>query len=152
LDPKSSNSQVLVVKNLYVVTHPQSQHHTDGRVGGWFDNELTDLGLRQAANIARRIHERLPQDAPVELYSSDLLRAYQTAEVIAQRLRVPIQTTPDLREKSYGEAEGKPQDWLDERFIYPQSSAIGWITAKGSMAQRASASLPKEFIAQWIVS
>ncbi|MGH2561315.1 MAG: histidine phosphatase family protein [Thermomicrobiales bacterium] len=107
------------MKHLYVVTHAQSQHHTEGRVGGWYDNGLTDLGLSQASRIGQRIRELLPADAPVEFYSSDLMRAYQTAEAIARLIRAPIQTTADLREKSYGDAEGKPQSWLDERFVYP---------------------------------
>jgi probable phosphoglycerate mutase len=119
LHAESLHSQERALKTLYVVTHPQSQHHVDGRVGGWYDSGLTDLGLRQAARIAQRIRELLPEDAPAELYASDLLRAYQTAEAIAQRIRVPIQSTADLREKSYGDAEGKPQAWLDERFVYP---------------------------------
>lgn len=107
------------MKHLYVVTHPQSKHHIDGCVGGWYDSGLTDLGLSQAGNIAQRLRELLPEGAPVELYSSDLRRAYQTAEAIAHQIRAPIQTTVDLREKSYGDAEGKPQAWLDERFLYP---------------------------------
>ncbi|MDQ4026053.1 MAG: histidine phosphatase family protein, partial [Actinomycetota bacterium] len=106
------------MKTLYVVTHPQSKHHAEGRVGGWFDSGLTELGLSQAASIGQRIRELLPEDAPADLHSSDLLRAYQTAEAIAHRIRAPIQTTADLREKSYGDAEGKPQSWLDERFIH----------------------------------
>jgi probable phosphoglycerate mutase len=111
------------VKHLYVVTHPQSQHHIDGLVGGWYDSGLTDLGLSQASHIGQRIRTLLPEGAPAELYSSDLLRAYQTAEVIANRLRTPIQTMSDLREKSYGDAEGKPQAWLDERFVYPSKTS-----------------------------
>ena len=106
------------LKHLYVVTHPQSQHHVDGLVGGWYDSGLTDLGLSQALRIGQRIRELFPEDAPAELYSSDLLRAYQTAEAIADRIGAPIQTTADLREKSYGEAEGRPQSWLDERFVH----------------------------------
>ena len=51
-------------KTLYVVTHPQSTHHTDGLVGGWYDSELTDLGLSQAALIGRRVRELLPKNAP----------------------------------------------------------------------------------------
>jgi 2,3-bisphosphoglycerate-dependent phosphoglycerate mutase len=47
---------------------------------------------------------------------------YQTAEAIARHIDRPIQTTPDLREISYGDAEGKPQSWLDERFIHPPRS------------------------------
>ncbi len=116
---KSPHSQEIVMKNLYVVTHPQSKHHTDGLVGGWYDSGLTDLGLSQASRIGQRIRELLPVDARAELYSSDLMRAYQTAEAIANRIRAPIQTTADLREKSYGDAEGKPQSWLDERFVHP---------------------------------
>ena len=107
------------MKHLYVVTHPQSRHHVEGLVGGWFDSELTDLGLSHASRVGQRIRELLPEDVPAELYSSDLLRAYQTAEAIAHRIRAPIQMTSDLREKSYGDAEGKLQAWLDERFVYP---------------------------------
>jgi 2,3-bisphosphoglycerate-dependent phosphoglycerate mutase len=107
------------VKHLYVVTHTQSRHHVEGLVGGWYDSELTDLGQRQAARIGQRLRDLIPEDAPVELYASDLKRAHQTAEAISQRLDVPIVTTADLREKSYGEAHGKLQSWLDERFVIP---------------------------------
>ena len=31
------------MKHLYVVTHPQATHHTEGVVGGWYDSELTEL-------------------------------------------------------------------------------------------------------------
>ena len=107
------------MKHLYVVTHPQAAHHTAGLVGGWYDSELTELGLRQAASIALRLRQLIPADAPVELYTSDLRRAAQTAAIIGQEFGVPVQTTTDLREKSYGEAEGRPQAWLEERFVYP---------------------------------
>lgn len=107
------------MRQLYVVTHPQATHHVDGLVGGWYDSELTDLGLAQAEAIAQRLRETIPHDAPVELYASDLRRAYQTAEAIAAQVRVPIQTMSDLREISYGEAEGRPQAWLDARFRFP---------------------------------
>lgn len=107
------------MKQLYVVTHPQSKHHIERLVGGWYDSELTDLGQIQAQRIGQRLRALVPDDAPVELYSSDLKRAYQTAEEIARFVRAPIQSTTDLREKSYGEAEGHPQAWLDERFVFP---------------------------------
>jgi 2,3-bisphosphoglycerate-dependent phosphoglycerate mutase len=106
------------LKNLYVVTHAQSKHHTDGLVGGWYDSPLTDLGRSQASSIGQRIRELVPEHATTELYSSDLMRAYQTAEAIAHLIGAPIQGTADLRETSYGEAGGKPQSWLDERFVH----------------------------------
>lgn len=107
------------MKHLYVVTHPQAAHHTAGLVGGWYDSALTNLGRFHAARIAQRLRELVPEDAPVEIFSSDLQRARQTAEAIASALHTPIQTTPDLREISYGAAEGQPQAWLDARFVHP---------------------------------
>jgi probable phosphoglycerate mutase len=101
------------------VTHPQAAHHVAGLVGGWHDSALTELGVRHAERIGQRLRELIPNDAPTEVYSSDLQRARQTAEVIASALQTPIQTTPDLREISYGEAEGQPQAWLDARFVHP---------------------------------
>jgi probable phosphoglycerate mutase len=107
------------LKHLYVVTHPQATHHLDGLVGGWHDSELTELGWSQASAIGERIRELIPEESSAELHTSDLLRAALTAEVIAQRLAVPMQITSDLREISYGEAGGKPQAWLDKRFVFP---------------------------------
>jgi probable phosphoglycerate mutase len=107
------------MRNLYVVTHPQATHHTEGLVGGWYDSSLTELGLRHAVSIALRLRELIPADAPIELTASDLQRTAQTAEIIGQQFGVAAQMMADLREKSYGEAEGKPQAWLKERYVYP---------------------------------
>ncbi len=107
------------MKNVYVITHPESQHHVDDLVGGWFDSDLTERGVAHAEAIAEALAGRLPDGAPVEVFSSDLLRARRTAEIVAKRLGVDLTVDPDLREKSYGEAGGRPQAWLDERFIPP---------------------------------
>jgi len=88
-------------------------------VGGWFDSELTERGLREADRIAERIRELVPEGSEVELYASDLRRTAQTAQAIARRLGVEPALVKGLREKSYGEAEGRAQDWLDERFVPP---------------------------------
>ncbi len=99
---------------LYVVTHPQSIHHVEDRVGGWYDTPLTDHGRRQAEAIAVRLSV-LCAGETLRLTSSDLLRCSQTAEVIGRHLNVKHHLTPDLREMSCGVAEGKPQAWLDSR-------------------------------------
>lgn len=106
------------MRNLFVVTHPESTHHVDGRVGGWYDSELTPAGLRAAAAIGAALATRVgPGD--VEVVSSDLRRTLQTARAIGDALDAPVTTDPGLREKSYGDAEGRPQAWLDERFVPP---------------------------------
>ncbi|MCY1142939.1 histidine phosphatase family protein [Actinoplanes sp. Pm04-4] len=104
------------MKTLYVVTHPEATHHVDGLVGGWFDSDLTPRGLDQAAKIAEQLAARAPN---AEVYSSDLLRTRRAAEIIAARLGTSAVLDSDLREKSFGEAGGRPQSWLDERFIPP---------------------------------
>lgn len=68
----------VTVQNIHVVTHPQGTHHREGLVGGWFDSDLTDLGLRQADAIARALFLSL-QGEPAETVSSDLRRAQRTA-------------------------------------------------------------------------
>jgi probable phosphoglycerate mutase len=107
------------MRSLYVVTHPESGHHVSGLVGGWHDDGLTVRGLRQAARIAARIRELVPAGSSSEIYSSDLVRAAQTAALIAQALDTEPVLTRGLREISYGSAEGRPQAWLDERFLPP---------------------------------
>ena len=104
------------MRTIYLVAHPHAQHHVDGLVGGWYDSDLTELGRRQAAAIAADLDRRLG-GGPVEITSSDLLRARQTAEIIQGLSGGQLRLDPDLREKSYGEAEGKPKSWLQERQI-----------------------------------
>jgi len=83
-----------------------------------YDSALTDFGRRQADSVAVRIAELVDDRRPVEVYSSDLLRAAQTAEPIGARLGAPVTLWSDLRERSYGVAGGKPNAWLDGRVLF----------------------------------
>ena len=103
------------LKDLFVVTHTESIHHLEDKVGGWYDTALTPRGLRDAEATAERLAALIgPRE--VEIHSSDLLRASQTAAAIARRLGVPVSETADLREISYGVAGGRTQAWLDARY------------------------------------
>ncbi len=104
------------MRHIYLVTHPEAQHHVDGLVGGWYDSELTARGHQQAERIADVLATRIG-DQPVEIYSSDLRRTTQTAEHLAQRFSVDVHTDTRLRERTNGEADGRPQAWLTERRI-----------------------------------
>ncbi len=88
-------------------------------MGGWHDSELTELGRRQAAAVAARIAALVEGADDVEIHSSDLRRAVQTAGAIAARLGREVTYWPELREISYGAAEGQPQSWLAERLRPP---------------------------------
>lgn len=101
---------------MFIVTHPEAGHHVEGLVGGWYDSDLTQLGQRQADAVAAELERRL-DDGAVGIITSDLLRARHTAEIISTRIGGDVRLDPDLREKSYGEAEGRPKTWLQERQI-----------------------------------
>lgn len=102
---------------VLVVTHPEATHHVEKVVGGWHDSELTPAGLEDAAAIGRAVGGMIPADVPVEIFTSDLKRARQTAEIVAGHVTSEMTLDPRLREKSYGVAEGRPQAWLDARFV-----------------------------------
>ena len=108
-----------LVRSIYVITHPEATHHVEAVVGGWHDSRLTPAGIRAAVSIAQALRVRIPDNAQVEVISSDLQRARRTADETATSLAVEIVEDRRLRERSYGEAEGRPQEWLDQRFIPP---------------------------------
>jgi 2,3-bisphosphoglycerate-dependent phosphoglycerate mutase len=111
-----------VGRTIYVVTHPEATHHVDGLVGGWYDSDLTPAGLRDARTVAETLDALIPDDSGVTVVTSDSLRARRTAEVIAEVVGSVAVPDRRLREKSYGDAEGRPQSWLDERFIAPPAT------------------------------
>lgn len=108
------------VNELVVVTHPEATHHVEDRVGGWFDSELTDRGRDQAQRIAEVLRDEVRAGA--QLYSSDLRRTVQTAEIIAEAVRLEPRLLRELREKSYGEGEGMPDAQFRRRFVPPPAT------------------------------
>lgn len=99
------------MKNIITVQHTQSVHHTNGMVGSWTDWDLTELGKRQADNIGGNLKAELDGKDFI-IYSSDLARAKQTAEIVAKYFGVvPIFKT-ELRERNLGKCCGKSVQWL----------------------------------------
>jgi len=72
-----------------------------------------------AISIAEVLRARIPTGSEVEVISSDLRRAQRTAEEVGSLFGVAPILDRRLREKSYGEAEGRSQEWLDQRFVPP---------------------------------
>ncbi len=72
------------------------------RVQGFRDTPLNDTGRRQAAELA----ERLASDRIVSLWSSDLSRARETAEIVGRRLGLQPRPDARLREANRGRWEG----------------------------------------------
>ena len=87
---------------LYLVRHGQSAGNAEGRFGGHGPTPLSNLGRRQAECAA----EALAKEGVSAIYTSDLLRAVQTAEPLAKLIQVPINKTEAFRERHVGVLEG----------------------------------------------
>ncbi|WJV44866.1 histidine phosphatase family protein [Streptomyces flavofungini] len=107
------------MRSIYVIAHPEATHHIEKVVGGWHDSDLTPAGLSAAGDIARALRADISEGADVEVVTSDLRRAARTADAVGELFGVQPILDRRLREKSYGEAEGGPQEWLDRRFVPP---------------------------------
>ena len=90
------------VTRLFLVRHGQSDGNAEGRFGGHSPTPLSALGKEQAEATARA----LVREKIHHIYSSDLLRAVQTAEPLAAITDLPIITTPAFRERKVGVLEG----------------------------------------------
>lgn len=110
------------MRDVYVVAHPEATHHVEGVVGGWHDSQLTTDGARAAIRIGHALRTRVAGDACIELFSSDLLRTAETGRIVGEIIGAEPILDFRLREKSYGDAEGRSQEWLDQRFVPPPAT------------------------------
>lgn len=106
------------MKNIIAIQHTQSIQHTNGMIGSWTDWDLTELGVEQAKRIGRRLSQEIKNER-YTMYSSDLLRAKHTAEIVAGFLGIEPRFTDILREFDLGEAIGKSKDWARKNAICP---------------------------------
>lgn len=99
---------------IILTRHGQTLWNIEGRVQGSLDSPLTEKGILQARSLAGRL-----KDQTIDyIYSSDSLRAINTAEEIRRELGLEkIRTNPALREFSFGEWEGCI--WQELRVTYP---------------------------------
>jgi len=97
---------------ILLARHGETDWNAVGRWQGHTDRALTERGRRQAAELA----ERLAAVSIDAVYSSDLLRATETAEPVAKRLGLPLHTLPELREVDVGTWAGLTRDEVAARF------------------------------------
>jgi 2,3-bisphosphoglycerate-dependent phosphoglycerate mutase len=90
------------VTTLLLVRHGETDWNAEGRLQGQTDRPLSEYGRRQAQKLAEELAGE-PLDA---IYASDLARARETAEIVGERLGLPVVLDPELREKDWGSWEG----------------------------------------------
>lgn len=92
-----------------LIRHGRTDWNALGKIQGQTDTPLNAEGIRQAEALAERLsRESMKWDAVV---SSDLMRARETARIIADKLQIPFQgSDARLRERYFGEIEGTTEE------------------------------------------
>ena len=96
---------------LLLVRHGETDWNAGRRWQGHTDVPLNARGRAQAAALA----EELAADPPSAIYTSDLSRARETAEIVGTQLGVPVILEPRLREIHVGSREGLTAEEVGDR-------------------------------------
>ncbi len=107
-----------MVTRVYGIRHGETAWNATGRWQGHAPVPLNDTGQAQARQLAAWL-ARSDEHIDV-IYSSDLKRAWQTAEAIASALGLPVLPDRRLREVDLGEWQGltsaEAEAWDAERY------------------------------------
>jgi broad specificity phosphatase PhoE len=97
---------------LLLVRHGQSTWNHERRIQGQLDPPLSDEGRRQATRLGHRLTGRTFE----AIYTSDLRRAAETAQLVGQAVQIEPAPMAELREIYLGEWEGLRTEELAARF------------------------------------
>ncbi len=87
---------------ICIIRHGETDWNVTKRIQGQTDIPLNETGHGQALAMAfNAAHYNFSA-----IYSSDLSRAYETAQKVAARCGLEVRTTPNLRERHYGIFQG----------------------------------------------
>ena len=87
---------------ILAIRHGETAWNVDGRIQGQLDVPLNDMGRWQVHRLALAVAD----EDIAAIYSSDLLRALETAQAVARGSGDPVVTDAGLRERGFGTFEG----------------------------------------------
>lgn len=113
--------------DLIFIRHGETDWNRAHRFQGQADPPLNATGHAQALRLA----ERLAGEPATDLWCSDLTRARQTAQPLAERWGVVPRLHPGLREQGFGIVEGMTGEAIRHRFadLWP-----GWLEQSADFA------------------
>ena len=120
---------------IYLARHGETEANAEGRVQGWLDPPLNERGRAQARLLAT---EARPIGLHA-LYTSHLLRARQTAEIVGEAVGLEPRVDERFAESRRGDWEGRllreierqdPDGWAawqraGARFRFPGGESLG---------------------------
>ena len=96
---------------LCVTRHGETDWNVEGILQGWIDIPINARGRRQARELA----ETFASAGFTRIYTSPLIRARETADIIARLLRLPAPVQHEgLKERHFGDIQGVPKAELAE--------------------------------------
>ena len=108
-------------RRFFYLRHGETDWNAAGRAQGRSDVPLNDLGRTQAREAAAILTGR----GIGAIVSSPLVRAHETALLVAETLRLPVALEPDLQEVAFGVCDGEPMgDWY-ERWLEGEETPRG---------------------------
>lgn len=124
--------------DLILLRHGETDWNRERRIQGLSDIPLNDTGRAQAREAAALLRVELADAGPVVLVSSDLSRAIETAEIIAEALGSSgPRHYPGLRERGYGQAEGALVDEVPMLFGSAERDLIPGAETSVDLRERA---------------
>ena len=106
-------------RTVTLVRHGRTSYNRLGMVQGSIDIPLDEVGLWQVKQSAKALIDLYVRRQPERrqlVVSSDLERAMQTAHAFADGIGVPVHADPRLRERDFGEFEGKTAEYLARNY------------------------------------
>jgi len=101
-----------VATTLLLARHGETDWNRERRWQGHAEIELNNTGRAQARALAGE----LALDGAAAVYTSDLSRARETAEIVAEEIGMPVTLDPRLREVDVGEWSGLTWSEVEARF------------------------------------
>lgn len=106
----------------YLVRHGKDD---DSVRGGWSDSPLTEEGIKQANRLAVEIQTDTSMNIGT-IFSSDLPRAKQTADILSSIISVPVIEMSEFRETNNGLLAGMNNQLAEERYPGLYWSTLEW--------------------------
>ncbi len=106
-----------MVKTLYLIRHGATEGSEIKRYKGSMDLPLSEEGVRQIGRTAGSLCKWIDHSRrPLILFSSPLIRALRSAEIIGERFGIRPVVIPEFRKRSFGIWEGMTFEEIGERY------------------------------------
>ena len=126
---------------FFLIRHGKTEWNHIGRWQGLADVPLSPVGRAQAEALAKRFADE--RFSVHQVYSSDLSRAWETAQIVARQLHLAVQPLPALREIDVGAWSGLTRAQIVEQF--PGAFTEHHSAPDGEAAKRFGSGSPVQF-------